>query len=177
MSAFLEFVNRQRAVVLPVVAAASLIAAAAITWWIARSFTRPTSPSRIAQAYFYDLNTGTLYTAAADETGPLETPSGSFAGHPAGVRAVVFSCDSCNDPAQQFVGWLEMPDAEFQLPSLEEDETTDDEPSSVLIRREHGTHWHPIDSREAELIMEQVQQHCGEGKTPRYCHPRSAIAR
>ena len=176
MNAVLELLHRHRAVALPIAAVVCLFAGLFIVWQFATTFSRPASPPRISQAYFYDLNTSTLFLAPADSDVPLTTDSGEYQGHPAGVRAVVFSCGSCNDEQQRFVGWLEMPDPEFDQPILDSDNGGEDEPSGMLIRRPTGDQWHSLDSAEAEVIMREAQATCNSGGTLRPCHPPSAVA-
>ena len=56
--------------------------------------------------WYYDLNTSTIFEAA--DGGPcIKTKSGERDGQPAGVRAYVFSCSTCDDTAARFVGYIE----------------------------------------------------------------------
>lgn len=57
-------------------------------------------------AYFYDLGTGKLFSGPLNEIGPIEPPSKSSlpSGQPAGVRAMVYSCGSCD--GERFIGYL-----------------------------------------------------------------------
>ena len=182
MNDFWELVHRHRSIALAIAGAMCFLAGVMILWRLAASFSEPTSPPRVAQAYFYDLNTRELFTAAADAEDPLVTASGDFQGHPAGVRAVVFSCGSCNDPQQRFIGWLETPAPDVvepeQLIDFEETANTGgDEPSGLLVRSLDGSQWHPFESPEAESIIRQAQSRCGVGETLRPCTPPSVIAR
>ena len=184
MNELLALVERHRAIVLPASGSLLLMAVAVIGWQLAGSFSNPISPQRVPQAYFYDLHTGELFTAASDLEGPIETESGLFGDHPAVVRANVFSCGSCRDPNQRFVGWLEMPDPAAPEPSAEEQELPDPLPddgepensSPLLIRAVDGAQWYSIDSPQAETIMREAEQRCREGETLRYCHPPSVLA-
>ena len=176
MNAILDLLHRHRVVTLSVAGAVGLIALAIVGWQCAGAFSDPTPLPRVSQAYFYDLNTRELFVAPADSEDPLVTNSGDFEGHPAGVRAVVFSCGSCSDESQRFVGWLEMPDPEFDEESLESESSGEDEPSGMLVRRPAGDQWHSQDSPEAETIMREAQSSCGADDAIRPCLPPSAIA-
>lgn len=69
---------------------------------------RPAGYSTPVSVYYYDLNTGELFAALSTEIPPIEAPSGPLPnGKPAGVRAFVYSCGDCSDPAQRRVAWLE----------------------------------------------------------------------
>jgi len=64
-------------------------------------------PKRTGQAWYYDLNTGQLFTGVED-VAPVDAPSGPLpTGGQAGVKAYVFSYGDCNDENQRFVAWFE----------------------------------------------------------------------
>lgn len=130
-----------------------------------------------AMAYFYDLNTGDTFTAPATERGPLETESGPCEGHPAGVRAHVYACQSCDDPQRRFVAWVEIPieilaaaDAEKYHPYLERD-NTEGEIASTMVRRPDDAQWVPADSLQALQIFEQIDGACAPGEDIFRCRP------
>lgn len=65
-------------------------------------------PKRTGQVWYYDLNTGTLFTGKVEDVAPVDAPSGPLPdGGQAGVKAYVFSYGDCNDENQRFVAWLE----------------------------------------------------------------------
>ena len=90
----------------------SLVAAVALGWalW---PYLRPGNASVVPDmpklAYFFDPQTGTLFTAnAAQPSVPIVNPQ--TPGAPAtAVYAHVFSCTSCDDEKSRFVGYIERP--------------------------------------------------------------------
>ena len=66
-------------------------------------------PKPAKKAWFYDLNTGELFTAKSKLLPPIKAPSGPLPdGSPAGVRAYVFCYDDPNGNAPEpFIGFLE----------------------------------------------------------------------
>ena len=73
--------------------------------------------------WFYDLNTGQLFTAKSDAIPPIPAPSDGRAkggSRASGARAHVFSCGDCAAPAERFVGYLEIytPEAKKALETL-----------------------------------------------------------
>lgn len=68
--------------------------------WLA--FGRDRVPADIRLDYFYDLDTGELFTAPRDQLAPFPAPGGGTA-----VKATVFSCESCDNRDTHFIGWLE----------------------------------------------------------------------
>ena len=63
-----------------------------VIWWMTGSG----GGGRISdQSYYFDLNTGEVFTAKTASS-PIEAPSGrTDAGDPAGVAAQIFACDGC----------------------------------------------------------------------------------
>ena len=64
------------------------------------------------EGYFYDLNTGKLFTAPLQLAPPVIAPSGplesgELLASQAGVRAYVFACGACDELDRRYVGWLE----------------------------------------------------------------------
>lgn len=65
-------------------------------------------PKRTGQVWYYDLNTGQLFTGKIEDVAPIDAPSGPLPdGGQAGVKAYVFSYGDCDDENQRVVGWLE----------------------------------------------------------------------
>ncbi len=172
MSELWDTVKQNRPVAMLSIVSVSLLVGVSIFLGLGGTGKRPTSPPRKSQAYFWDLNKRELFTADADLLGPIDTDSGDFEGHPAGVRAVVFSCGSCNDPEARFVAWLEMPGKDANDTSSPGE---DNEGPGPLIRDVNGDKWHSSESTEAGAIMDQAQTRCGEDGRLRYCHPRSKL--
>ena len=74
----------------------------------------PARPAPVVQsrlAWFYDANTGRLFTGSFKQGGPIAAPSGPLPeGGPAGFRAHVYSYVLEPSEAELFVGFLERPD-------------------------------------------------------------------
>lgn len=66
----------------------------------------PAKPVLPTQAYFYDLSTGALFSAALSEIPPIDAPSGGGNG----VRAYVFGCGNCESPKVAYLATV-TPDA------------------------------------------------------------------
>jgi hypothetical protein len=65
-------------------------------------------PKRTGQVWYYDLNTGKLFTGRIDDIAPIDAPSGPTpAGQQAGVKAYVFSYGNCSNESERFVAWVE----------------------------------------------------------------------
>jgi hypothetical protein len=59
-------------------------------------------------AFFYDTVTSELFAGKIDDIPPIATPAASYVNdRPAGVRAHVFSCSSCQDVRSRFIGYIE----------------------------------------------------------------------
>lgn len=128
-------------------------------------------------AYFYDLNTGDLFTAPADRPGPIETDSGLHQGMPAGVRAHVYACASCDDPSRRFIAWIEVPIAALAASDPQEYEQfahrdiSQGEVATTMIRRPDGDKWFPADSPEAQAILNEISSRCTSGERVFRCRP------
>jgi len=83
-------------------------------------------PSQPTGDWYYDLNTGTLFTAPSGQLPPINAPSGPTpSGEPAGVRAFVFACGECANPADRFPAYLQKftPGAKNLFDNLPDDQT------------------------------------------------------
>lgn len=106
-------------------------------------------PDRVldVHAWYYDLNTQTLFVDRYHETmSPIETASGKTSdGRPAGCRAVVFACGSCEVEADRFVAYLIRPA---------------DDGNGNVITTPTGTKWMPTTSVEAETLLANLSARC-----------------
>lgn len=74
--------------------------------FIANNITGGARP-QLEPVFFFDLNTGELFVQPFGTEPPVAAPSGPMpSGHPAGVRAYVFSCDGHTATSNRF-GYLE----------------------------------------------------------------------
>jgi hypothetical protein len=126
------------------------------------------------RGWFYDLNTGELFTAKSDLVPPLEAPSGPLPnGRPAGVKAYVFSYADEPNESDYFIGFLEIPDPQAQ------EDTPDSAMSATpgarqwgkgkLIRRVEDKQWVRGDSGQGRAILREVYLPNEKGLQPYYC--------
>lgn len=96
---------------------------------------RPASP---AQAYYFDMDTGEVFTAAAAEL-PIEAPSGGR-----GVSAVVVSCSACEPGQWRVVSIHSFTPEALELLQRPEPDPADDAAYNQWNRaRSQGAHHRP----------------------------------
>ncbi len=126
------------------------------------------------RAWFYDLNTGTLFTASSKHIGPIQAPSGPLAdGNPAGLRAHVYSYVPDPNETERFVGFLEKPDPRAKnklLASYSQD--FEAWARGRLIKRVEDSKWVVPTSREGRRIFDELTRPNAQGQTPMYDIPR-----
>jgi hypothetical protein len=152
-------IEQNRVVVVLICLAIGAAAVGLLFYWSTSTAPKPTPGPR---AYFYDQNTGRLFTAP-DHLGPIPTESGLYRGEPAGVRAHVFACGTCAEERNRFVGWLSRP--------ASTDADDDASVNRVLIRRPTDSTWVPSDSPFGERILREVNERCKRDTPVRYCNP------
>lgn len=134
-------------------------------------FNLRTPPETVDRLWYFDLNTQQLF-AAADQVPPIAAPSGPIDGKPAGVRAYVYACGTC-DPATNKTGWLETfpPEAGIagSYASLGYDFPLG---ASTLIKRPNDKEWVKADSSEAREIKEEAKSRCAETAAFTLCGPK-----
>jgi hypothetical protein len=119
------------------------------------------------QAWFYDLNTGKLFTAGSELAGPIEAPSGPLAdGKPAGVKAYVFSYTYNPAESELFVGFLEMPDT--NTPASSENNRWGE---GKLIRKPDEKRWVKAAGRDGQNIIREVFKPNEKGQVATYYPP------
>lgn len=104
--------------------------------------------------YFFDQKRGEIFAAPSHMPDAFDLPGGRYQGMPAAVRARVFSRADCDDPDQQFVGWLVVPASiltqySVALPAGGPPGDTLD----LLIRRPQDQDWVYISSPLGEQII------------------------
>lgn len=141
---------------------------------------KPTPPPPLTQLYYFDLNTGKLFSGL-DTAPPIAAPSGAYQGKPAGVRAIVYACGDCQDSKNIFVGYLETLDDAFaagvpvasrqgyynaqvpiSLPGAEE---------ALRVSAPKPIKWVAKNSEEGAAVIEAARSHCGEDKQLDECLP------
>ncbi|MHC4647731.1 MAG: hypothetical protein ACYTBJ_19875 [Planctomycetota bacterium] len=135
---------------------------------------KPVKPP--AKAWFYDLNTGELFTASKRLVAPIETDTGPLPnGEPAGVRAYVLSYAAEPNESNRFIGFLEKADpfAESSAnPGDDEGSGAERWGRGKLIRRVEDLEWVPADSMEGREILEEAFTPDENGERPHYVRPR-----
>jgi hypothetical protein len=152
----------------------SVIAILTIIYWqfgvqIRQSFGPPESPP---STWFYELDSGVLFTAPDIRPDLTLSPSGKHA-----VRAMVFSCGDCARADQRFTGWLETEEfAKGKTPPVqgdanrhwraarEEDDQGDDADIRLWIRPPESKKWAPRDQSTINLLRQNAEQHCKDAK-------------
>jgi len=136
------------------------------------------------RAWYYDLNREALFVGAANLAAPVAVPSDA-PGRRSGVRAFVFSCGSCGDPSERFVGWLEKypPEAREKKKRLNRllaeggmtPETTRLEEavwSARLIATPGAPQaWVRAESEAGRALRAAARQRCDEESVPARCRP------
>jgi hypothetical protein len=127
--------------------------------------------------WFYDLNTGKLFTANKGLTPPIEAPSGPLPdGRPAGVRAYVLSYAFEPNESERFIGLLETTDprgGDENLPSGEGYASAARQwAKGKLFRTVEDERWVPADSRLGQAIWQKAFIPNENGEPPHYCPPK-----
>jgi hypothetical protein len=130
----------------------------------------------IETEWYYDLNTGKLFTAAKGLTPPIDAPSGPQPnGEPAGVRAYVLSYSHASDKSGRYIGFLET-SAPKDLVARWPTRPAHTNPASnwgrgKLIRRVEDKNWALADSKEGRQIFNEAFAPNADGERPISCPP------
>jgi hypothetical protein len=126
------------------------------------------------KAWFYDLNTGKLFSASSKHTGPIEAPSGPLPnGKPAGFRAHVYSFVRDPNASERVIGFLEKPDPNANVTELTSDRRNFEEwARGRLIKRVGGDTWVSPTSQRGRQIIQGLTHPNSQGQTPVYQVPR-----
>jgi len=135
-------------------------------------------PAGSSKAWFYDLNTGELFTAAAKELPPIKAPSGPLPdGQPAGVLAHVFSFADEPNELNRFIAFLETytPDMKEQMSAFLKSKNKNpdllkDWNSGRLVRAVDGNDWYPADSKQGREIQ-KIPVPDANCRQPNICMP------
>jgi hypothetical protein len=137
----------------------------------------PEKVNNIKIMWFYDMNTGELFTADKTELPPIETPSGSSAdGQHAGVIANVLTYDPTGEDADlQFVAYLEKltNDGITAWEKAFETETQMQMKweTGRLIKRVDDTEWVEANSPKGLFIRNSIYRPNENGVTPQQVLP------
>jgi len=130
----------------------------------------------IEKEWYYDLNTGKLFTAEKGLNPPIEAPSGPLPdGTPAGVRAYVLSYVYEPNESERFIGFLETTTSPEILAKLPKRRDTVNAArkwgKGKMIRKVDDKLWIPADSRLGQQILEAAFAPNKDGERPTYCRP------
>ena len=130
----------------------------------------------IEKEWYYDLNTGKLFTAEKGLNPPIEAPSGPLPdGTPAGVRACVLSYVYEPNESERFIGFLETTASPEILAKLPKRRDTVNAArkwgKGKMIRKVDDKLWIPADSRLGQQILEEAFAPNEDGERPTYCRP------
>ena len=90
----------------------------------------------------------------------IDAPSGKTPdGKPAGYRASVFACGSCDNAADRFVGYITRP--------------AEDGKGTPVLTIPNGTKWVSNTSVEADLLIGSLPDHCQGKRMSEICTPTS----
>jgi len=139
------------------------------TLWPARP--GPVLQSRLA--WFYDANTGRLFTGSFKKAGPIPAPSGpSPDGGHAGFRAHIYSYVLKPSESELFVGFLERPDPSAGAKATAQDMTDFQAwAKGRLIKRVKDNQWVAATSAQGQEILHELLKPDAHGRTPLYQLP------
>lgn len=146
-------------------------------------------PGEPSGAWYLDLNSQTLFTAPIASIPPVEAPSGLLEdGSPAGVRAFVFACASCESDDDRTIGYLqkhtlegrqslldlrrriaETQDAEAKRALLKN--YSDIEEQSIRVRRMDEQAWHPPVGDIRSQVIAEIRSRCAPDQPVIECQP------
>jgi len=170
-----KWVNENPILVMAVTGVSVLLLLAVIVW-----LSWPEHVPEVAEykkEWYYDLNTGELFTAKRGLTPPIEAPSGPMPdGGPAGVRAYVLSYADEPSEAERFIAFLEVadPNSVNKVVGKPGPKVT---PAmrwgrGRLLRRLDDEQWVAGDSPEGQAIFSQAFSPATNGERPSYYQPK-----
>jgi len=135
---------------------------------------KPAPVQTIEEEWFYDLNTGKLFTAEKGLTPPIEAPSGPQPdGEPAGVRAYVLAYKP--NESEPFIGFLETSapnDVKTRWPTRPMRRSAATQWGwGKFLRRIEDERWVPADSSQGRQIFDEAFAPNADGERPIYCRP------
>jgi len=169
-----KWINRNPKTIIRVTIASVAVLLVIVVWLLWPEKT--VKVENLEKEWFYDLNSGELFTARIGQSPPIESPSGPLPdGRAAGVRAYVFSYVDEPNEAQRFIGFLETvdPNAQGRAASSTEPVTDSwkDWGRGRLIRRVEDKRWAPADSEQGRRILRGAFGPNKKGERARYYRP------
>ncbi len=137
---------------------------------------RSAKPKAFKKAWFYDLNTGRLFTDRYDKSPPVKAPSGPLPdAQPSGVKAYLLTYVEEPNESQRFIGFLETTDPNAGRPKAPAGEPTIDKNAllteDTLIRTIDDANWVPANSTKGRSIIKEAFRPNKDGRYPRYWLP------
>jgi hypothetical protein len=138
---------------------------------------KPPERVTIETEWYYDLNTGKLFTAEKGLVPPIEAPSGPLPdGKPAGVRAYIVSYVYEPNESERFIALLETTASDEMLarwPSRAGRASAARKwGRGKLIRKVDDKLWIPADTKLGLQLLEDAFAPNENGERPTYCRPR-----
>lgn len=150
------------------------IASVILFWW---KFDRSSGESL---GYYFDLQTGHVFVASRDRLTPMAVPGADEAVGLQGVRAYLFSCRSCEEEHDRFVGWIEMHNPQTveklrvhhggEKGRLVESLRMAENATVVAAPSVSGPQWYPANDRFVLDLKKAVHRRCG-AETIQRCEP------
>lgn len=135
----------------------------------------------IRSVYYYDLGNGAIYVAPSNSPTPMVAPTKKPGpnGTEGGVRAYVFACGTCDDPATRFLGYIETIDPlSLAPPTLDGEAPAAPPPHTrhvlalgrVIAKPEPDLRWISPTGEEGLALVYQLKKRCGD-QPLRSCTP------
>lgn len=123
----------------------------------------------VQKAWYYDLNTGKLFTEKANLPVPTAAPSGSLPdGSPAGALAFVYSYNRNGDePEDKFAAFVAIDDPNSNIDASQAKNWLE----GKLIKAIDSNEWVPFNSIEGREILDEKLKANSEGVLPRVVLP------
>jgi hypothetical protein len=178
-------INQQHPIIIYGITAASVLLLIMVVIWLLTPEKPLEQIEQSDKAWFYDLNTGTLFVGRDNQVPPIEAPSGPLSiesasgplreGGPAGVKAYVFSYVDEPKESERFIGFLETSVPEKIMERLKSIKPntgiTEQWGYGRLVRRLEDNYWVPGDSDEGRAILKEAFLPDKTGKSADYCPP------
>jgi hypothetical protein len=127
-------------------------------------------------AFYLDTATGKLFVAPPDSYPPVKAPTGGVTG----VKAIFYSCGTCDDPKQRFLGYVTRYTDEAKAKLTAGTNLNFDERDKLMVegleKSAEGKEWVLAVSKEGRAFEAKAIERCKGGKLVE-CRPLPAEAR
>jgi hypothetical protein len=163
-----KWLNANPRIVVSITGAAVLLLL--ITLGLLMSGNPPVKVEKSEKGWYYDSNSGKLFTSRMDKPPPVQAPSvPSVEAQPAAVKAYVFTYADEPNEAERFIGFLVMPDPNASLSAdISHLSGVRRWAYGKLIRRPDDDEWVPADSPEGHAILKGLLFPDESGRLARY---------